>query len=780
MGLLIAFVAGVHAADPPNFGPKKEVLSINTDQYVVSLEKKGNFDLRDPAGGHFFDDVTPLVRIVGEDKDRVLRTRWQECGRSMISDALGEGQGLIFAGEDFEWHVHTYPSKPYLSATLVFINKGKDPVQVARLTPWSVGYEKRGGVSLGVNTAEAWILDNGHLFRGFDDYASVSKGSAFGNWNLAAYNPASGRSLIAGFVSNLRAYTEFELRKPEQGGADALASFRADCVYDAPVTLAPGEKLKSETVYLAVTESDPLLGLERFAMGEALWNNKRNTPPFIPHGWDSWSAKYHTDINEASMLAELDAEATKLKRYGWTHFALDAGWERMKGDWEANPEKFPHGMKFIADEIHKRGMTASLWIDPFTVDKNAPIAKEHPEWLVKPGGAGLMIVGDKLILDPTAPGAEDYIRGLARKICGEWGFDGLVEADFVYHFLLAEGYHDKSVTKIEAFRKGMLALKEGAGEGKFIMSMTPQPVNGAIVNGIRTGHDCDPVWRGGGHMGNWGAVDTLSDAVRKWYLASHLYIADQDCVFFDHDSVRKRWNLGDKPGLTWEQSVAWATGAAMTGGAVKIGLPFSELNEKEVDVLRRLLPSPGRAARPVDVFQQGEPRVWHLPLKNDAGAWDIVGVFNWDDKAEAVISVPFASLALGTSTYYTVYDFWPQQYLGTAKGQLEVRVPPGGVRLLGLRRLETTPMLIATDRHYTQGALDHSAVTWDPSTRRLTGQFTAVENTPYAITVSVPEGFSAQGASWSGGAVNFTPAKTSAVLRFTTTAPGPAAWTVQY
>ena len=56
-------------------------------------------------------------------------------------------------------------------------------------------------------------------------------------------------------------------------------------------------------------------------------------------------------------------------------------------------------------------------------------------------------------------------------------------------------------------------------------------------------------------------------------------------------------------------------------------------------------------------------------------------------------------------------------------------------------------MLIASDRHYTQGALDHTAITWDAATRRLTGQFTAVDSTPYAITVSVPDGYAAQGAA---------------------------------
>lgn len=777
MALMVTHAA--YAADPPNFGSKKEVLTINTDQYEISVQKNGVVDLRDLNGAHIFDNIVPMVRVAGEEKDRVLRTRWQQSARALIDDALGEGQGLIFGGDDFEWHLHTYPSKPYLSAQLIYINNGKEPVRIARLTPWSAGSADAGGFSLGAGTQNAFVLDNGRLFRGFDDYASVSQGSAYGNWNIAAFNPATGRSLIAGFLSNRRAYTEFEVRKPAEGGT--LSVLRADCVYDAPLSIAPGERLESEVLYIAVTETDPLLGLERFAKGQAIWNKKKNAPPFIPHGWDSWSTRYHRDINEQHMFAELDALDTKLKRYGWNHFAMDAGWELGRGDWEPDPGKFPNGLKPIVDEAHRRGMTAGLWIDPFTVGKDSALAKAHPEWLTAPGGAGLVVVGmNNLILDPTAPGVEDYVRGLARKIGQEWGFDALVEADFVYNLLLADSYHDTTATKIEVFRRGMQAIRDGFGPGKFIMSMTPQPVNGAIVDGVRLGRDCDPVWRVDGRMGNWGAVETLTSAVRRWYLGAHLYIGDQDCAFFDHPSVKERWKTGDKPALTWEQSVAWLTGAALTGGAVKIGVPYSELSDKEVDVLRRLLPAPPRPAKPIDLFQTGEPRIWSLPLKTTAGAWDIVGVFNWDAAQETVVGVPFDALGLDPRAFYAVYDFWPQQYQGAAQARLDVRVPAGSVRLLGLRRLEDTPILIACDRHYTQGALDHSAVTWDATARTLSGAFTAVERTPYVITVSVPEGYTVQGATFNGVPAELARDKTSAAFRFTAESAGPATWSVQY
>lgn len=770
------------ADDPPNFGSKKEVLTINTDQYEVSIQKNGRTDLRLVAGAHIFDDIVPLLRLEGDTEDRALRTRWQQTMRTMVSDVLGEGQGIVFGGDDFEWHLNTYPGKPYLSARLVYINAGKAPVRLARLSPWSVGTAGAGGLSLGEGTRQAFILDNGHLFRGFDDYAGITRGSAFSNWNIALFNPNGGRSVIAGFLSNHVAYTEFEVRPGDDPKLDRVA-FRADCYYDPPKTVAPGERVASETLYLAVTEQDPLLALERFAKGQALWNKKPRRTGLIPHGWDSWSTSLHRNIDEPTLRQDLDALDKHLKRYGWNHFAIDAGWERGRGDWEPHPERFPNGLKPLVDDIHARGMTAGLWIDPFTLGPDAPLVQQHPEWLVRPSGPGLLLVGmGNFVLDVTAPGAEDYVRGLAQKISHTWGFDALVEADFVYNLLMAERYHDAGVTKIEAFRRGMLALREGMGPDKFIMSMTPQPVNGAIVDGIRVGRDNKPLWRLPSRLENGAAVDALASAARRWYLGTHLYVADQDCAFFGHESSRKRWNTANEPALTWDQSVAWLTGTALTGGAVKIGERFSELQPREIDVLRRLLPAPPRAARPIDLFQESEPRIWHLPLKTDAGQWDLVGVFNWDEQKEAVIAVPLDALNLDPRAYHTVYDFWPQQYLGTAQTRLEVKVPAGSVRLLGLRRLQPEPMLIASDRHYTQGALDHTAITWDPATRVLEGRFDAVNTTPYAITVSVPEGYAPTAANWSGGSATLSPDKTSARIQFTTGAEqgGPATWRVQF
>src|SRR5215469_7664992 len=44
-------------------------------------------------------------------------------------------------------------------------------------------------------------------------------------------------------------------------------------------------------------------------------------------------------------------------------FHIDAGWFRGVGDWYPNPQKFPNGLAYIADEAHKQGLRFGIWVD---------------------------------------------------------------------------------------------------------------------------------------------------------------------------------------------------------------------------------------------------------------------------------------------------------------------------------------------------------------------------------------------------------------------------------
>jgi hypothetical protein len=167
-------------------------------------------------------------------------------------------------------------------------------------------------------------------------------------------------------------------------------------------------------------------------------------------------------------------------------------------------------------------------------------------------------------------------------------------------------------------------------------------------------------------------------------------------------------------------------------------------------------------------------------MEGPAGTWHIVALFNWDTAEAATIPLPFAALGEPDGRYLTVYDFWEGRYYGTAATQLPVRVPPGSVRLLGLRPYESRPMLLASDRHITQGAMDQTAETWDAAARTLTGQMETTGDTPYVLRILAPEGFTPKVATVSSGPVPWSFEDRVLTLRFAVGEAASLEWRVTF
>ena len=73
---------------------------------------------------------------------------------------------------------------------------------------------------------------------------------------------------------------------------------------------------------------------------------------------------------------------------------IDAGWypcydadhERkwwLTGTWEADPERFPNGLKPVSDFAARHGADLLLWFEPERVKSGTWLDVEHPEWLLK-------------------------------------------------------------------------------------------------------------------------------------------------------------------------------------------------------------------------------------------------------------------------------------------------------------------------------------------------------------------------------------------------------------
>ena len=88
----------------------------------------------------------------------------------------------------------------------------------------------------------------------------------------------------------------------------------------------------------------------------------KNTPPM---GWNSWNT-FGENINEQLIFETADKMVESgLKDSGYDYLVIDDCWslrERDKnGKLVADPEKFPHGMRAVADYVHSKGLKFGMY-----------------------------------------------------------------------------------------------------------------------------------------------------------------------------------------------------------------------------------------------------------------------------------------------------------------------------------------------------------------------------------------------------------------------------------
>lgn len=86
------------------------------------------------------------------------------------------------------------------------------------------------------------------------------------------------------------------------------------------------------------------------------------TPPM---GWNSWNT-FSVNISEDVVIGVVDKMVELgLKDAGYTYIVIDDGWMLRERDSDGNlvpdPEKFPNGMKHLADYIHAKGFKFGIY-----------------------------------------------------------------------------------------------------------------------------------------------------------------------------------------------------------------------------------------------------------------------------------------------------------------------------------------------------------------------------------------------------------------------------------
>ena len=166
----------------------------------------------------------------------------------------------------------------------------------------------------------------------------------------------------------------------------------------------------------------------------------KKTPPM---GWNSWNA-FGGNINEQLIFDTADKMVeTGLSALGYEYLVIDDCWSLKERDENgrlvADPEKFPHGMKAVADYVHSKGLKFGMYSCagnltcagyPGSFEHEFTDAKTFAEWGVD------FLKYDYCYHSNIIHGKYLYRRmGLALKNCGRdilfsacsWGADNTAE-----------------------------------------------------------------------------------------------------------------------------------------------------------------------------------------------------------------------------------------------------------------------------------------------------------------------------------------------------------------
>lgn len=385
------------------------------------------------------------------------------------------------------------------------------------------------------------------------------------------------------------------------GAGEAKVTLAADGTLEAVSEWSPARPVRPDgdgtTLRIAyVPAGDGLAALTAAATPPSSVDRERVAALAVPSGWCS-RYELGAAVTEADVLANLEFCAVHFDRRFFRLIQLDDGYQRAAGDWNMNA-KFPRGHRWLTDRIHAAGFQAGLWVAPFAVAERSDVARANPAWLLKgppPEAASLVVDtreswgGRILALDGAHPDVQQWLYDLARKAVREWGYDYL-KADFL-EWATAGVTHYGGLTRAEAYRRGLSALREGLGTEAFLLACgAPLQHAAGLVDGMRIGEDVEASWSGI-------QAPARAAALRSFYHRS-VWLNDPDCLVV-------------RPPLTLDEARVWASVVAVSGGLSIFSDNLPKLPADRLPLLQKTIPVAAQTAappRPVGT-QSDEPEI---------------------------------------------------------------------------------------------------------------------------------------------------------------------------
>lgn len=448
--------------------------------------------------------------------------------------------------------------------------------------------------------------------------------------------------------------------------------------------------------------------------------------PLPPSGWCSWYFFYQ-EINEDEIKLIAKWIAENLKDYGVQYVQIDDGWQGTghglgeNRDWSTINQRFPSGMDGLARYIKSLGLKPGIWLAPHG-QSNAALVKNHAGvFLLKPDGTTASNTWEgTFLVDPSAPESQQYLQDLFAKL-SSWGYEYFkIDGQPI---VVREYRNKKSFMKNPAedtdalYRDTLKSIRAGIGPGSYLLGCWVVPLEGVgLMNGSRIGADVLP---------NWDGFKFAMRATMQYYFLHNVaWYTDPD-VFM----VRAP--------LPIEQARAWATLQGLTGQAALMSDRLIDLSADRVELIKRVYPAVD--IRPLDLFlSDRNKRIWDLKINHLGRAYDVVGVFNFDESKPISTYVSWKDLGLAEDRPVHVFDFWNKEYLGAFEKGISIDLGPTSTRVLSLVPATDQIQLVSTSRHITQGWVD--LISYSSSGNRYIGKSRLIKNDPYNLHFAFPRG----------------------------------------
>lgn len=650
------------------------------------------------------------------------------------TDELGAGRRLTLTARDarngltMRRTATLYDAHPFAVTQLIVENTGRDEAQLHALDVLTNGARGRGRLQLAARPRDWRIYRNG--WQSWSPTMSLGgaqrdmqsrvpelspeppqqHAGTFASDDVSVlFDPESGRSLLAGCLTARDFISQVTV--------DATSRMlHARNLCDG-LPLAPGASVSSER-FLVDLIGHPNDQLDRYgdALGRVMG---ARVPATTPTGWCSWYY-FFTQVTEDDVIRNLRVLESRRRELPIDAVQIDDGYQADIGDWVAVNEKFPHGMRWLAQQITSAGYTAGLWLAPFLIADTSAMFARHPDFVVRDAAGDPVVATNNwqrrnFGLDGSHPDAQAWLTNLFREVCDDWGYD-YVKIDFLYGAALSGRRYDPGATRIRAYRSALDAVRRGVGEHRFILGcgslMAPSV---GYFDANRIGPDVAFYWRrlsaeerarpkprARTPDDGLSAETAIRNTLTRSWMHGRLWANDPDCVL-----VRT-----DRTVLTLDEVRSLVAAIGLSGGMALSSDDLDNVTADRLELLSMVMPVLPSAARPHDLMDRDMPERFELGLDTATGPITLIGLFNFDDEAKDI------HLPLPPGRW-DAFELWAARYLGVKEGSVSFAlVDAHACRVVALRRPSDAPRVVGTDAHVGCGAIDitHERIRGDAMT----------------------------------------------------------------